>query len=624
MSFRANLAMSCAFVVCATLLPSANARRQDRSDPARPKPAFEGTVPQDALVVQGTPGAYGGTLRLAVEGSPDTFNSLLAVGTTTADLAQTFLFASLVGFDPTEQQATDELSASHEVSSDGLVWTYHIRRGLRWSDGAPFTADDVVWNFGIVFDRFVENPLRDAFIQRDGSFPKVEKIDDLTVRFTLKEVTASFHDAVGSVFLLPKHKLDRQYRAGSFDAAYGLETDPRDVVGMGPYRVLEFAVDRGIVLERNPHYWKVDSKGQRLPYIDRVTISFAPDLNAVLLEFLDGDTDLLRYVRPDDIASVSEMETAGIVDVHDLGPSHTIDYIAFNQNTGRRPSKRPAVDPGKLVWFRNATFRQAVSTAIDREGLIKTLLVGKGIPVYSIVSPANRVWYDDAAIVKRPYDLAKAKAMLATIGMKDRDGDGVLEDATKRRVQFSIVTNANNPTRVAMATYVKANLAKVGIVADVEAVDFNSVIIKLSDTLEWEAVLLGWQSAVPPDPLLMRNILASSGRNHVWFPSQKVPSTPWERTIDSLLATNARTLDLKARRSAMSQILRIWTEQVPEIDLVARKWTVAATRRVKNLRPNALPPYVLWNVESLYLSGPPALREGDEPTLAAARHGRSS
>jgi peptide/nickel transport system substrate-binding protein len=117
----------------------------------------------------------------------------------------------------------------------------------------------------------------------------------------------------------------------------------------------------------------------------------------------------------------------------------------------------------------------------------------------------------------------------------------------------------------------------------------------------------------------MRNILGSSGRNHVWNPSQKVPSTPWERTIDALLAANARTLDLTARKASVSQILRIWTEQVPEIDLVARTWTVAATRRVKNLEPHVLPPYVLWNLESLYLSGPPPLRDEDVPTLASSR-----
>jgi peptide/nickel transport system substrate-binding protein len=619
MSVRAFLVVPCLLVVCLTTLPATRARQADQSNPTGPNPPFQGAAPQNPFVVSGVPGVYGGTLRFAIEGNPAHFNALLASGTSTTDITQNFLFAPLVGYDPIEQQATNELITGCDVSPNGLVFTYHIRRGLRWSDGEPFTADDVVWNFGVIFDRFVENPNRDAFIQRNGSFPRVEKVDESTVRFTLNEVQANFHDAVGSVYLLPKHKLDRQYKAGEFDLAYDLDTDPRDIVGMGPYRVLEYALDQGIVLERNPYYWKVDSKGQRLPYIDRVTIAIVPDANAVTLKFLNGETDLLRFVRPDDIASLKDQEKNGTITVHDLGPSNTIDYIAFNQYTGKRPDKRSAVDPARLAWFRNTTFRQAISTAIDREGLAKTVFLGRGVPVYSIVSPANRVWYDDVAVVKRPYDLAKAKAMLASIGMKDRNGDGILEDATKREVRFSIMTNANNPIRVATTAYIKANLAKVGILVEVQDIDFNSLIAKLTDSHDWEAVVLGWQSAVPPDPALMRNILLSSGRNHTWFPSQKVPSTPWERSIDSLVAANGRTLDLKARKAAVSQILRIWTEQCAEIDLVARNWTVAATRRVQNLKPSVLPPYVLWNLDSLYLSGPPALRDADVPTMAMTR-----
>jgi ABC-type transport system substrate-binding protein len=243
-----------------------------------PNPPFQGEPPEEAMVFEGTPGTYGGNLVMALEGGPSAFNPLLVSGTSSTDITQNFLFAPITNYDPVDWKETPYLAKSFDVSPDGLEYTYHLRKGLRWSDGHPFTADDIIFNFEVIYDKNIENPNKDALTQSDKSFPTVEKIDDHTVRFKLKEVNALFNASVGSIYLAPKHKLEAAYKAGTFGQAYDLATKPEDIVGMGPYRLVNYEADQRVVLERNPYFWKVDTKGQRLPYIDRVTLLIVPNL----------------------------------------------------------------------------------------------------------------------------------------------------------------------------------------------------------------------------------------------------------------------------------------------------------------------------------------------------------
>jgi peptide/nickel transport system substrate-binding protein len=567
-----------------------------------PNPPFQGEPPEEPMLFAGTPGSYGGNLVMALEGGPSSFNPLLVSGTSSTDITQNFLFAPITNYDPAEWKETPYLTKNFDVSPDGLEYTYYLRKGLRWSDGHPFTADDIVFNFQVIFDPKIENPNKDALTQSDKSFPVVEKVDDLTVKFKLKEVNALFNASVGSVYLAPKHKLEEAYKAGTFDQAYDLDTNPEDIVGMGPYRLIRYESDQRVVLERNPYFWKVDSKGQRLPYIDRVTLLIVPNQNAVFLQFQNGATDLHRYVRPEDVDLLKNGEAAGDYKVYELGTSLTTDYFAFNLNPGKTPDGKNYVDPIKSAWFNNKVFRQAISTAIDRQGLIDTAFQGRGTPIYSFTSPANKTWYNDAVVVKRPFDLDKAREMLKSIGMEDRNGDGIIEDDKGHPIEFTIMTNSNNPTRVNIVTFLQSDLQKLGIKINANPIDFNTVILKLTDTRDWEAVVLGWQSAVPPDPGLMKNIVLSSGRNHNWNPSQKTPATEWEKKLDELANKNTSTLDMAERKKYYDEMMAIWTDELPEIDLNARTWQVAAKNRVANLRPTILPVYIFWNVDELYLT----------------------
>ncbi len=569
----------------------------------KPNPPFAGEIPEDAFVFEGT-GEYGGTLVLAAEGNPKSFNPHLANETSTTEITSGPLFTSLVGYNYRTLESEPALAKSWEISPDNLSYTFHLRRGVRWSDGAPFNADDVVFNYQVVTDPKILTSTKDLFRQSDGTFPKLTKIDDYTVRFDLSEVNVLFVDSVGSLYILPRHKLEKAYRAGKFMQSYLLDVDPADIVTTGPYRLKSFANEQRVVLERNPYYWKVDKEGKRLPYIDRVIFVVVPDFDTSFLKFRNREVHMRKSVRPEEVDLLMREQERGNFTLYDLGPALSVNNLVFNQHTGvSTKTGKPYLDPIKQKWFRNIKFRQAVSYAIDRESLVQTVFAGRATPIYQITSPGNKRWFNPNT-KKYPYDPEKAKALLAEEGFLDRDGDGILEDSEGNRVEFRLETNSENSTRVQMATFIRENLQKIGMKVNLRPVPFNQLVAALQDSHDWEAIILGWASGVPPDPAMSKNILLSSGRSHQWFPMQEKPSTEWEARIDALIRKNTQTLDFAERKKTYDEIQAIWAEVLPEIELVATNHFSAVRNCFGNLYPSVLRPHTYWNIEELYFTNP--------------------
>ncbi len=192
------------------------------------------------------------------------------------------------------------------------------------------------------------------------------------------------------------------------------------------------------------------------------------------------------------------------------------------------------VDPVKYAWFSNATFRRAVSMAIDRDAIIRSIFFGEGEKNWSDTTRNNKEWHIPD-LVHYDYNPAESKRLLATIGFRDANGDGVLEDTQGNPVSFTLKTNADNTMRVAAANFVKDDLAKVGIRVVLTPVDFNTLITNLRSDFQYEAMLLGLQSGVPPSPANGQNVWRSSGETHFWFARQQKPATPEEARIDQLM-----------------------------------------------------------------------------------------
>jgi peptide/nickel transport system substrate-binding protein len=564
-------------------------------------PPFQGDVPEDAYVDESEPGVYGGQLVIALPSNPKTFNPVTAASTTTLWLVGNVIYKALTDFDNKEQKDIPSLASSWESTADGLIWTIHIRKGVRWSDGEPFNADDVMFTFQVNFDPKIPAAAADSFAQSDGSHPQLEKADDYTVRFHLKEPNSYFIAALNDVFLVPKHKLEGVYKAGALSQALQLNTDPKDVVGLGPYRLVTYTPDQRVVVERNPYYWKVDKKNQRLPYIDRVTFLIVPDNNTWALKMESGEIDMHQYVQPTSVEQIKQDEKKGNYTVQDLGPSLAPTYLAFNREPGKNKDGRPRVDPIKLKWFSDVKFRQAISYAIDREAMVRTVFGGRGIPAYSFESPANKVWYTDD-IPKYPYNPDKAKELLKDIGITDRTGNGMLEDSDGNQIKFNLITNSSNDTRVNAGNSIKDSLAKIGIEVNFQPIDLNAFHTILESTHEFDAAVGNWDAAVPPDPVGAKNVLLSSGSLHVSFAEQKIPATDWERKIDENINLCARTADLAARQKYYWEAMRLWSEYLPEIELCIPEYVVAAKNIFGNFKPAPLRNYTYWNIDELYFT----------------------
>lgn len=570
-----------------------------------PTPPFQGDLPEDAYVYRGQPGLYGGSLVLSQSTDMDTFNPITASGTSSIYILHVHVYRCPVDYRNADKQYDPGLCTRWEMSPDGKQWTFHLRRGVRWSDGEPFSADDVLFTYDLLRDPQVDTSLGAAFTEgKDAAgnpiYPKAEKLDDYTVQFNLHNPNVEFLDAMYNLWLVPKHKWENAWRQGKFNEVMTTGSDPKDVVSLGPYVIKEHVSGQRVVLERNPYFWKVDEKGQRLPYLDRIVFVIVPNFDAILAKFQAGEIDAMWRVRAGDFQTVKKLEGPDIV-VHDTGVSCDQGLIALNLNNTSNPrSGRPYVAPWKQKIFRNQKFRQAISYAINREGLIDTIFFGRGVPLYSATAPCETQWYSDTAI-KYPHDPEKARSLLDEIGLHDTNGDGVREDAEGHRVEIKVTAYSGNDQRLKIASFLGDNLKDVGISVVVDPVPFTVLLERTETTFDFDVVVAAWQSGTPPSPINTKNIILSSAAQHISFPKQKSPSTEWEAELDNLVHKLDASVDQAERKRIYGEINRIWSEQLPEINLLAEKHAVTYKSKFGNIRPSSLFAHLTWNCEEIFI-----------------------
>jgi peptide/nickel transport system substrate-binding protein len=563
-------------------------------------------LPPDTMIVaMHEVGHYGGRFVIAQTSGPKTFNGPMANETSSTDVTR-LLYTGLVNYDNASQSDVPALAKSWESSADGLTWTWHLRRGACFSDGHPITADDVLFSFEVAQDSIVHPAIRDLLIA-NGRRVEVSAPDSYTVVTKLPAVRALVLSTVGSVLVLPKHVLEAPYRNGTFAATYSVSTAPESLVTSGAWRVKQYVAQEKTVLARNPYWFGVDAKGQRLPYLDELVFQIVPDQNTASLKFQSGEVDGLDNVKPEDYAAYERDQSKGNYTLYELGPSLTTNFVFFNLNRVRapRPGKKlgePCAGVVKYAWFSNVTFRRAVSHAIDRDAIAKSVLFSEGVKNWSTTTAGNKKWYSPS-IVGADYDTAEAKRMLASLGWKDRDHDGVLEDTGGHPIQFTMLTNADNVVRVAMMNFVRDDLAKVGIRCVPTPMDFNTTITKLRESFDYDAVLLGGSGGVPPDLTMGQNVLRSSGPTHYWNVRQPKPETAAEARIDQLLAENVSSLDDAERHRTGDEIQRIINEQVFLVWLPSAKIKVPVRNTFGNVEPVIIPHRILWNIDRVYWKG---------------------
>jgi peptide/nickel transport system substrate-binding protein len=572
----------------------------------KPNPPFQGEIPKGAMKVDDFEvGKYGGTLVVATPGDPKSFNPVLANESSTTEIIGGTVFTTCWGFHNGKQEEEPGLCEKYERSEDGLTYTFTLREGLLWSDGKPMTSDDFEFTYQVVTDNKTASSQKDLFRQGkdeagNDRFPTFEKVDARTFRFKLLQKDVLFHFSVGSLTVVPKHVWEEDFKAGRFNSTMQLQTPPEKIVSSGPFRVKSFAAAERVVLERNPYYWKVDRDGNRLPYLDRVIFVIVPDFNVAFLKFREGETDALD-VRAEHYDLLKREEQKGGYSIVDMGASFNTNYLMFNLDDRKDKDGKPYVDPVKLAWFKNKNFRKAVSHALDREGIVRTVMHGRGAPLWAHVTEANKKWYP-TKVEKYPYDLKRAEELLLGEGFVKK-GE-TLHDAAGNKVEFSVMTNAENSTRIALINVLKDDLAKLGITVNVRPVPFNDVVTALNDARNFEGLVLGWGTGVPPDPALSKNALLSSGRSHGWYPNQDKPVTTWEARIDELMTLQGEAFDHAERKKLIDELYYILSDEQPQIQLVVQNAYAAGRSYLGNFLPSPIRPVLYWNIDSIFLKQP--------------------
>jgi peptide/nickel transport system substrate-binding protein len=511
----------------------------------------------------------GSELRFCLRNEPKTFNPLLVAD----DASETVRYLTggvLVRANRQTQKLEPELAVSWKLSKDGRGITFQLRKGIVFSDGTAFSADDVAYTVKQMMDPALHSPTGDAFRSGDGTISA--------------QVFSA--DRIAITFAAPVAGLDQLFDQVAIMSAH---SPNKEKVTLGPFMVADYKPGSALFLKRNPNYWKTDAQGRNLPYLEAIRLDIQSNRDIEMLRFKRGEVDLINSL---DSEYFDRLASGSSNLVHDAGPSLDSEQMWFNQ-----VSKSPIPDY-KKKWFRSTNFRRAISLAINREDLTRIVFNGHARPAVGPISPANTFWFNhDLQPDSYSSDAALQKLQLDGFRLQN----GLLRDAGGNSVEFSIITNSGNKYRERMAVLIQQDLQKIGIKVNVVTLDFPSLIERISQNFNYEAAILGLTN-VDLDPNAQMNVWLSSSENHQWNPQEKAPETSWEAEIDKLMREQASSSDSKKRKKAFDRVQQIVADQVPFIYLVNRNALSAVSSSVQGATPVVLRPQTYWNIERLTIS----------------------
>lgn len=517
-----------------------------------------------------------------------------------------FLYEGMTTENGETGQLEPALAESWEISEDKKQIVFTLREGLKWSDGEPMTADDVVFTFNdIYFNERIPTDARDGLrIGESRALPKVRKLDDRRVEFTVPEPFAPFLRTAGGYPILPEHALRESVFTNNRDgkprflSTWGTDTDPKKIVGNGPYKLESYMATQRVTFRRNPYYWRKDAQGNSQPYIERLIWQIVESGDTALMQFRSGGLDIIE-IGPTSFQLLKREEKRGNFTIQNAGPDSGTIFISFNLNKGSRNGK-PLVDPIKSRWFNTVAFRQAVAYAIDRQTMINNIYRGLGTPQNSPISVQSPYYLSPKEGLKAyDYNPEKAKELLLGAGFK-YNNKGQLLDEAGNRVRFSLLSPATGG-RDSVGSQIKRDIEKIGIQVDLTPLDFNVLVDKLSNTLDWECHLMGFTGGVEPNN--GANIWSPDGGLHS-FNQKPLPGQPpiqgrevadWEEKIGQLYIQGARELDEQKRKAIYAEVQRLAQEYVPFIHLINPLALAAVRNDIQGVKYSALADY-RWNV----------------------------
>ena len=521
-------------------------------------------------------------------------------------------YVGLVNENPLTGKIEPELAESWQIAENKKQIVVTLKQNLKWSDGQPLTVDDVVFTYNeVYFNEAIPSNIIDGFrIGVKRELPLVKKLDDRRVEFTVPEPFAPFLGNLGSA-ILPAHALQESVRNKDKDGKplfltkWGINTKPEEIIVNGPYKLASYATSQRIIFDRNPYFWRKDEQGNQQPYIQQIVWQIVESTDTALLQFRSGGLDTIG-VSPEYFSLLKKEEARGKFNIYNGGAASGTNFISFNLNQGQRDGK-PLVDPIKSRWFNNLKFRQAIAYAIDRQRMTNNIFRGLGdfqnSPL-SIQSPF--FWKPEEGLPVYQFDPNKAKDLLLSAGFKYNDQDQLL-DSEGNQVRFSLITNGGNKIREALATQIKQDLDKVGITVDVDTIAFGVLVDKLTNSLDWDAHILGFTGGTEPND--GSNIWSVTGALHSFNqkPQQGKPQITgrivqdWEQEISDLYIKAAGELDEAKRREIYIKTQKITQENLPYIYLVNPLTLSAVRDKIQGIKFSALGG-AFWNIYELKLA----------------------
>ena len=487
------------------------------------------------------------------------------------------------------------LAERWESSADGLTHTLHLRQGLTWSDGTPLTSADVLFSLRAVYDPTVKSILA-SNLTVGGQPIAATTPDDSTVVLTYAAPSGPGLRLLDMLPILPRHKLEGALSSGTLGQAWGTATNPGDIVGTGPFLLREYQPGQRMVFDRNPRYWRKAPDGGPLPYIDRLVIEMVPDQNAELLRLQSGATDLTHgELRSDDYIPLRRAEQDGKVTMIELGVGPDPDGFWFCL----KPEKK-ARDP-RFAFLSKREFRQAISHAVDRERFAQTVFLGEAVPVWGPITPGNRLWFSPN-VPRYPHDQARARALLKSIGLEDRNGNGVVEDEKGTEARFTVITQQGIGYYERGSTVLREQAAMVGIALDVVPLEFSAMITRLL-ACDYDAIYYK-PTTTDLDPASNLDYWLSSGAAHLWNMHQETPATEWEKQIDTLMHEQSTTIDSTRRQQIFAEVQKVLADNAPVLYFASPRMYYAHSRRMRGVVASVVRPSVLWNADSLSVTGP--------------------
>lgn len=573
-----------------------------------PRGPFKTVIVDGAELLQarGDVGQFGGTFyQNEIGDGPKTFNPWASYDSTSSQLGSMF-YSGLVTTDAYTGEVIPYLAKSFKISDDKLTYTVTLRKGIKWSDGKPLTSKDVVFTWNEIVKAGLGNASNRDVVLVDGKFPEVKALDELTIQFKTAKPFAPFLRSLGSE-IAPEHIFRPVVAKGntaftSFLGVSDAAKSPEKFVSCGMWLLESYTPRQKVVYKRNPNFFMVDSKGQRLPYMNRTSISFVGDMNNQALQFEQGKID--TYGVPGQLLSHVRTLKNPDFSLYNLGPVPMTTFMTMNLNNRKDSQGKPLVDPIKSAWFRDVNFRQAINHTINRQDIVSNIMKGVAAPLFTSESLSSVFLNQELAKGFSP-DVEYAKSLLQKSGFK-WDAQGGLQDKHGNPVEFTLLTNSGNDQREAIGVNIKQDLAALGMKINFKPIDFN-VLGDRFKSGDWEAVIMGLGGGSPLEPNSGANVWRSDGSVHLFNQRKIEPGKPtdlsdrfpWEKKLDELVERGAQTFDVEERHKIYDELQQVVYDQAPFIYLYAPLNIVAIKDRIKNFNPTPLSTF--HNMEEIWI-----------------------